>query len=392
MFTARAVSITRSTSAWLTSLSLIATMPCELMLRTWLPAIPVYTSRILQSAMSSASSRARWMALTVDSILTTTPFFRPREGWLPMPMISSRPSGRISATIATIFEVPISSPTIRFFCSLVLLIARPLSCFAARRAGSSARPAHRKAVGVTQIDIAYRHRQSPQRFFVHADKAGQPRLYLLPPQLHGHAAVEPQLPGAPVVQHDLAGMQADGLQQLPELGILPRHLLHLLGWPGKYRQQAAGGGLKQLAMAVDQRHAAPARQGDMLLQRHLDAVRPAPPHIDPPHPRQLLEGAAHPYQIHSEEIALQLALHDKPQLLARHMLELPFHLHPLQGNHRQVNEQEQGRVQHQHGCQRVQQIGQLHQNLRLVPHVHLFRPQTGCCPSAGARQRQNEIG
>ena len=38
--TALAASITRATSAGVTSFSLIATMPCELMLRMWLPAIP----------------------------------------------------------------------------------------------------------------------------------------------------------------------------------------------------------------------------------------------------------------------------------------------------------------------------------------------------------------
>ena len=41
MLTAFAVSMTRDTSAALTSLSLIATMPLELKLRIWLPAIPV---------------------------------------------------------------------------------------------------------------------------------------------------------------------------------------------------------------------------------------------------------------------------------------------------------------------------------------------------------------
>ena len=42
-----------------TSLSRIATMPCEFRLRTWLPAIPAYTEWISQPAMSSASSTAR---------------------------------------------------------------------------------------------------------------------------------------------------------------------------------------------------------------------------------------------------------------------------------------------------------------------------------------------
>ena len=41
MLTALAVSITRATSVAVTSLSLIATMPLELKLRIWLPAMPV---------------------------------------------------------------------------------------------------------------------------------------------------------------------------------------------------------------------------------------------------------------------------------------------------------------------------------------------------------------
>ncbi len=111
MFTARAVSITRSMSYCWTSLSLIATMPWLLKLLMWLPAMPVITSLILASAMSSASSSERWIAFTVDSIFTTTPFFRPREGWLPMPMSDSVSSGVISATSVTIFEVPMSRAT-----------------------------------------------------------------------------------------------------------------------------------------------------------------------------------------------------------------------------------------------------------------------------------------
>jgi hypothetical protein len=77
MLTALAVSITRATSVAVTSLSLIATMPLELNERIWLPAMPAYTLRILQSAISSASSSARWIDSTVASMLTTTPFFNP---------------------------------------------------------------------------------------------------------------------------------------------------------------------------------------------------------------------------------------------------------------------------------------------------------------------------
>ena len=122
MFTARAVSITRSTSNCETSLSLIATMPCELKLLMCEPAIPVSTSRIFTSAISSASSNARCIPVTVASILTTTPFFKPLEGCWPKPRISSAPSGVISATIATILDVPMSSATSRFLVSRGLFI------------------------------------------------------------------------------------------------------------------------------------------------------------------------------------------------------------------------------------------------------------------------------
>src|SRR5216684_8267892 len=54
------------------------------------------------------------MDCTVDSMFTTTPFFIPREGWWPTPMISTSPVGAISPTIANTLEVPISRPTINF--------------------------------------------------------------------------------------------------------------------------------------------------------------------------------------------------------------------------------------------------------------------------------------
>ena len=70
---ARAVSITRSTSMVVTSLSLMATMPFELKLRMWLPAMPVVT--ILDLAVGHQLDfleHARIVA-TVSSMLTTTP-------------------------------------------------------------------------------------------------------------------------------------------------------------------------------------------------------------------------------------------------------------------------------------------------------------------------------
>ena len=56
--------------------------------------MPANTERISQPAMSSASSMARWIDCTVDSMLTTTPFLRPREGCTPMPDHFDRVVGR----------------------------------------------------------------------------------------------------------------------------------------------------------------------------------------------------------------------------------------------------------------------------------------------------------
>ena len=68
IFIAVAVSITLFISDWETSFSLIATIPVELKLRIWPPAIPVQTVLILYPAISSASS-IDFIDSTVASIL-----------------------------------------------------------------------------------------------------------------------------------------------------------------------------------------------------------------------------------------------------------------------------------------------------------------------------------
>src|SRR5512147_2307087 len=56
------------------------------------------------------------MDSTVLSMLTTTPFLSPRDGWLPMPIMSIRPSSFTSPTMAHILVVPISRPTTMLSC------------------------------------------------------------------------------------------------------------------------------------------------------------------------------------------------------------------------------------------------------------------------------------
>jgi hypothetical protein len=52
-------------------------------------------------------------------MLTTTPLRRPRDGCMPSP-ITFMPSSVTSATMATIFDVPMSSPTITFLPSFTM--------------------------------------------------------------------------------------------------------------------------------------------------------------------------------------------------------------------------------------------------------------------------------
>src|SRR6516164_7723022 len=83
-------------------------------------------------------------------MLTTTPFFRPREGCEPMPSTSTVPSRPASPTSAMTFEVPISSPMIRLL-SERLGIARLISTFGLMR--GTAPPADGESVRITHIDI-----------------------------------------------------------------------------------------------------------------------------------------------------------------------------------------------------------------------------------------------
>src|SRR5882762_4521351 len=184
MATALAASITCSTSPCVTSLSRTPTTPWELGLRTWLPAMPANTEWISQPAISSASSTARWMDCTVDSMLTTTPFFSPREGCEPSPRSSIEPSGATSPTSATTLEVPISSPTIRFLSARLSIVAT----VPARGAGGIAALRDELQRGVHEFLEALVH--------------------LAPSQTHGDAVGKIEFPGAACVQAHCGEAQA----------------------------------------------------------------------------------------------------------------------------------------------------------------------------------------
>src|SRR6202140_1271866 len=204
MATALAASITWSTSPCVTSLSRTPTTPWELRLRTWLPAMPANTEWISQPAISSASSTARWMDCTVDSMLTTTPFFSPREGCEPSPRSSIEASGPTSPPRATPLEVPMSTPPIRFLSARLSIVAT----VAARGAGGIAAPADGKPVCVAHVhvgNVLAALRDELQRGVHEFLEALVP---LAPPQTHGDAVGKIESPGAACTQAHRGEAQA----------------------------------------------------------------------------------------------------------------------------------------------------------------------------------------
>ncbi len=87
-----------------------ATTPRLLKLLMWAPEMPKKAEPISTPAMSSASSWAFLMADVVASRSTTTPFRRPCESAVPIPMISTLRSSVISPMMAATFLVPMSNP------------------------------------------------------------------------------------------------------------------------------------------------------------------------------------------------------------------------------------------------------------------------------------------
>src|SRR5271168_16208 len=133
------------------------------------------------------------MDCTVDSILTTTPFFRPREGWLPMPMISRTPSALISPTMATTLLVPMSRPTNRFRSErLAMNPLQPLrvgvvAMFCRHRGRNRGiAPADGEAIGVAHVDVS--NFVQPVRYDLRCgvDEAIDALIDLAPSEPHRH--------------------------------------------------------------------------------------------------------------------------------------------------------------------------------------------------------------
>src|SRR6516162_3684825 len=270
MATALAASITCSTSPWLTSLSRTPTTPWELRLRTWLPAMPANTEWISQPAMSSASSTARWIDCTVDSMFTTTPFFSPREGWEPRPSSSIEPSSPTSPTSATTLEVPMSSPTMRLRSARLSIVTAVLP----RAAGGVAAPADGEPVGVPHIhvgDVLAALRDQLQRG-VH--EFLEALIDLASSQAHRDAVGEIELPGAARIEPQRRQAQPR-LQQASRRGeVALRHHRLLARGPGELRELRRDVplvGVEQLAAGVEKPALAPATHASVWMARRTAA-------------------------------------------------------------------------------------------------------------------------
>src|SRR5688572_22004233 len=300
--TAWAASMTRATSPLATSLSLMATMPCELRLRTWLPAIPVYTERISMPAISSASSMARCIDCTVESMLTTTPFLRPREGCERRPMTSRLPSPCISPTSATIFDVPMSSPTIRLR-SERLAIDHQVS----RRLAVAA-PADGEAVRITHVDVTDVGRLAGDHLCTERDETVHALVDLAPAEAHGDSGREIELPGAARVEPERRDLQAEAAEPVLDREKALRHQrLHALRAveARQLRRHVTHARRDQLATRVQESVLAPDGGGLLLHDLDSDAIGPQALHAGAVHPGERLDGLAQAIEVGADEPAPQ---------------------------------------------------------------------------------------
>src|SRR5512138_2802952 len=84
-------------------------------------------------------------------MLTTTPFFNPRDGCEPTPSTSMPPSAFTSPTSATTLDVPMSRPTIKPLSERLAMLG--ITLVGVMRNRGRAPPSNCKTVCVTHVDI-----------------------------------------------------------------------------------------------------------------------------------------------------------------------------------------------------------------------------------------------
>src|SRR5690606_9424751 len=250
--------------------------------------MPVYTLLISQPAISSASSTARWIDCTVDSMFTTTPRFKPRDGDEPKPMTSIMPSGESSPTTATTFDVPTSRPTKSFRSSrLATSLAPPFVNLLHRQLHSRGHlrflrlrlvaPADGEPVGVAQVDIAHPMQLPRERGGGDTEEAIDALVHVRTPEPHLLARREQQPPRAALVEVQPFDRKTRLEQPLAHREIHLRDLALAARRPVETRQfrEAMRRPLgEELAACVQQPPISPARGRAVLFDPHDEHVRP----------------------------------------------------------------------------------------------------------------------
>src|ERR1700730_12563414 len=237
------------------------------------------------------------MDCTVDSMLTTTPFFRPRDGWLPMPMISSTPSDLISPTMATTLLVPLSRPTIRLR-SERLAIGGP----SGRRWGPP--PADGEAVGIAHVHVRDVVQAMRNHLGCRSYEAIEPRVDIAASEPYRDAAVQIHLPRAALVETQRgdahAGLEHPALRRqvaLRNLGLRAFGAGEARQFRGHVRRLPD----EQLAPDIEQSRGAPARRRGLLDDRDVQAVGEAPLDAGMVHPGHPFHGALDPVEVGRHE-------------------------------------------------------------------------------------------
>src|SRR5258708_34856716 len=228
-------------------------------------------------------------------------------------MMSMRPAGKSSATIAATFEVPMSRATMRFLFSLAMSDSLARAGLGADALGNP----QCKTVGVAQVDIVrtaglserlrvYGH--EPRETFVDAG------FVRVTPELHGEAVGESELPGKTRAQQNLAGLEGQRGQQTPEGKVALRDFAFAAGGPGKDRERGVALPAEKLSMSIHEPQLSsltPAREGHVLFDAHFQAIGPAASQFGAAHPGNPLEQRAHRLQVHGKKSTLDPAL-DRP--------------------------------------------------------------------------------
>src|SRR5258706_8247933 len=243
-------------------------------------------------------------------------------------MMSMRPSGKSSATIAATFEVPMSRATMRFLFSLAMSDS---PAGAGLGAGPLGNP-EGKTGGVAQVGIVRTVPGLSERLWVYGHEPCETFVdavfVRVTPELHGEAVREPELPGKTRAQQNLTGLEGQRGQQPRKGKVALRDFAFTAGGPGKDRERDVALPAERLSMSIHEPQLSsltPVREGHVLFDTYFQAVGPAASQFGAAHPGNPLEQRAHRLQVHGEKSTLDAALERPDDLVARDVPQLASH-------------------------------------------------------------------